>query len=200
MIKLFWCPQTRSSRAMWMLEEMAVEYQRVHIDIRAQGGRDDADFQAASPMNKVPALKDGDTCISDSSTICLYLADRYPDRGLAPNIEHPDRGRYLYWMTFTPGVIEPCMAEKAGDWPTNPTRNGWGNFDMMVKTLAGGLSEGPWLLGERFSAADVMVGSSVCFMQQFGLLSGNDILDDYAGRCLARPAYQRALAADQESA
>jgi glutathione S-transferase len=116
MITLFWCPQTRASRILWLLEEMDQPFEVRMIDIRKPEARAAPDFVAASPMGKVPALMDsggqGVVRLADSAAIALYLADRYPSAGLAPPVEDPSRGDYLYWMTFTPGVIEPAMMER----------------------------------------------------------------------------------------
>jgi glutathione S-transferase len=202
MITLFWCPQTRASRILWLLEEMNEPFDVRLIDVRKPEAKGDPDFVAASPMGKVPAIMDttpnGVVHMADSASIGLYLADRYPASSLAPSIDDPSRGQYLYWMTFTPGVIEPAMAEKFNNWEVSPTTSGWGNFGMMVEVLEQGLEGGQWLLGDRFSAADVMVGSSVYFMKLFGIFPESPVLAAYADRCLARPAYQKALARDAE--
>ena len=203
MIKLFWCPQTRASRILWMLEEMGEPFAIETVDLR-QPETKSTEFLAASPMGKVPAIADATADsvvnIADSSAIALYLADRYPASALAPAIDDPLRGSYLYWMTFTPGVIEPAMAEKFNNWEVNRGSSGWGDWDLMMEVLEKGLEPGPWLLGERFSAADVLVGSSVYFMKIFGILPENPVLGAYVERCLARPAYAKALARDAEFA
>jgi len=202
MITLFWCPQTRASRILWLLEEMNEPFEVRMIDIRDPETKGDPDFVAASPMGKVPAILDttpnGVVQMADSASIGLYLADRYPASSLAPAVADPSRGQYLYWMTYTPGVIEPAMMERFNNWEVSPTNCGWGNFNQMVEVLEKGLEDSQWLLGEKFSAADVMVGSSVYFMQKFGILPDNPVLGAYAERCLARPAYQKALARDAE--
>ncbi len=195
-MKLFWCARTRSARAMWMLEETGVDYERVVIDIRDPVTPRDPDFVAASPMGKVPALADGEVRMADSAAICLYLADRYAAGRLAPALDDPARGRFLWWMFFSPGVIEPAMAERAGGWTPKPSSHAWGSFDAMIRTLEEGLAPGPWLLGDRFTAADVMVGSSAVFLRLFKMLPDSPPIEAYADRCLARPAYQRALAAE----
>ena len=197
MIKLFWCPQTRASRILWMLEEMDEPFEVEMVDIRNPETKT-AEFLVASPMGKVPAIEDGPVKIADSSAIALYLADRYPACGLAPAIDDPLRGSYLYWMTFTPGVIEPSMAEKFNQWEVNRGSSGWGDYDLMMEVLETGLKDGPWLLGERFSAADILVGSSIYFMKLFGILPETPVLETYLERCLARPAYAKALARDVE--
>lgn len=202
MITLFWCPQTRASRILWLLEEMKEPFEVRMIDIRDPEARKDPDFIAASPMGKVPAIMDtaagGTVHMADSAAIALYLADRYPASRLAPAADSPSRGQYLYWMVFTPGVIEPAMMERFNNWEVSPATSGWGNFDQMIGVLENGLAGGQWLLGEQFSAADVLVGSSVYFMQQFGLLPENPVLTAYVEKCLARPAYQKALARNDE--
>ena len=99
----------------------------------------------------------------------------------------------MYWMFFTPGVLEPAMAEKAGGWTPKPRQHGWGDFDSMIATLEQGLAQGPWLQGETFSAADVVVGSSSAFLRMFGMLPESPLIAAYADRCMARPAYVRAM-------
>jgi glutathione S-transferase len=172
-------------------------YERVLIDVRDPDARTDAGFRAASPMGKVPALEDGEVRLADSAAICLYLADRYAAGSLAPTIEEPDRGRFLFWMFFAPGAMEPAMAEKMGGWETNRGSHGWGDFQTMMQTLEEGLEPGPWLLGDRFSVADVMVGSTAAFMGMFGILPDSARVSAYVERCLERPAYRKAMALEE---
>ncbi len=192
MLKLYWARRTRASRVVWMLEEVGADYELVPIDLSDTAAKADPAFRAASPLGKVPALEDGAAKFSDSAAICLYLADRFPKAGLAPAADDPLRGKYLFWMTFTPGVFEPALMEKLSGTTPNRGRNGWGDFDSMIETLIGGVTPGPWLLGERFSAADVVVGASVRFVLPMGALPDNDNLKDFAARCGDRPALQRA--------
>jgi glutathione S-transferase len=191
-MKLFWCPQTRSQRALWLLEEAGVDYERVLIDIRDPSKPRDPDFAKASPMGKVPAIADGAAMLADSAAICMYVADKYPQTKLAPATDDPARAQYYWWMIFTPGVIEPAMAEKFSGAEPNPLSHAWGSFDLMIETFEKGVGDGPWILGDQFSAADIMVGSSACFLKQFGILPDSKILEAYGERCMARPAYQRA--------
>lgn len=197
MITLFWCPRTRAARVLWMLEELEQPFEVKQIDIRDESSTANPLFRAASPMGKVPAIADGEVMLAESAAICMYLADKYPAAGLAPAIDHVARGRYLYWMMFTPGVLEPAMAEKFGGWEANKFSHGWGDFDSMVKTLEAGLQDGPWILGETFSAADVMIGSSANFLKMFGILPESPAIEAYVERCLERPAYQSALAREE---
>lgn len=193
-IKLYWCPQTRAQRVIWMLEEAALDYDPIVIDIRDPDRAPDMEFLSASPMSKVPAIIDGDVKLSESAAICLYLADKYSEKKLAPATNSSLRGQYLYWMLYTPAVVEPAMAEKFAGREPNTVQNGWGSFDLMISTFETAVKSGPWILGDTFSAADVMVGSSACFMQQFGMLDDSDVLKAYADRCMKRPAYQSSLA------
>jgi len=196
-MELFWSPQTRSSRMVWMLEEAGVDYEIEPVDIRAAVRVDSDEFRLASPMGKVPALADGDVLMSESAAICLYVADRYCSGVLAPAINDPARGKFLYWIMYTPAVIEPAMSEKVNGIEPNSVSSGWGSFDLMVQTLESALEGKTWLLGDQFSAADVMVGSSVVFLRMFEMLPDSEILNAYADRCLARPAYQKALSLEQ---
>jgi glutathione S-transferase len=175
-----------------MLEELGVEYELQQIDIRSAERRDPGEFLEASPMGKVPALADGDTKMSESAAICLYLADRYAPGTLAPLADDPRRGKFLYWLMYTPAVIEPAMSEKFNQVEPAPQRSGWGDFDLMIKTLENGLRDKTWILGDDFSAADVMLGSSAVFLRAFNMLPQSATLEAYAERCLDRPAYRKA--------
>lgn len=195
-MKLFWCEKTRAFRIVWMLEELGEPYERVRVDIRGGEMKDDPEFRSASPMGKVPALIDGDTKLWDSGAICLYLADKYPQSGLGVAISDPDRGRFLQWVMFTNSVIEPAMLEKFMEMPAKPMSYGHGGFDAMLDVLEGGLAPGPWVMGERFTAADVLLGSSVDVMDKFNILPDRPKLKAYAERCRARPALQKAMGLD----
>ncbi len=192
-MRLFWAPQTRSTRAIWMLEEAGIEYEMELVDIRSPDRKDSDEFLTASPMGKVPAIVDGETAMSESAAICIYIADRYGDGKLAPPIDDAKRGKYLYWAMYTPAVIEPAMSEKFNEIESNRVRSGWGDFDLMIETLDQGLAGKQWILGDQFTAADVMLGSSAVFMRMFEMLPDTKNIGDYADRCLARPAYQKAL-------
>lgn len=198
MLKLYWCANTRAFRISWLLEETALPFQRVKIDIRDAAAKSDPAFRTVSPLGKVPALEDGVVRLTDSGAICLYVADQYPSTGLAPPIGHPDRGAYLQWVLYTNSAIEPAMVERFQKLQPNPTAHGYGSFDLVLQTLVGALDgRGPWILGERFSAADVLLGTSVQYLIQFGLVTGQPVLEAYLDRCRARPAYQRALAIEK---
>ena len=177
-----------------MLEETGIDSELELVDIRNAERQDAAEFLDASPMGKVPALVDGDVRMSESAAICLYLADRYSAGKLSPAIDAATRGKFLYWLMYTPAVVEPSMAEKFSETEANRGRNGWGDFDLMIQTWEQGLGDTEWILGDAFSAADVMLGSSAVFLQMFGMMPESPQLKDYAERCLARDAYQKAVA------
>ncbi len=196
-MKLYWSPQTRSTRALWMLEEAGVDYDLELVKVRDPRREDSKEFRAASPMGKVPALVDGKIQMSESAAICLYLADRYSAGTLAPPIDDPLRGKFLYWLMYTPAVVEPAMSEKFNGVEPNRGRSGWGDFELMIETLESGLKKNTWILGKKFTAADVMLGSSAVFMRMFDMLPESPIISAYADRCLKRPAYQKALSIDK---
>jgi len=191
-MKLFWAPQTRSTRALWMLEEAGIDYEMELVDIRSPDRKDSDEFLVASPMGKVPAIVDGDAAMSESAAICLYVADRYCTGSLAPALDDPRRGKYLYWAMYTPAVVEPAMAEKFSKMEPSPVRNGWGDFEQMIRVFDEGLEGKDWILGSQFTAADVMLGSSAVFMRMFEMLPDTKNIGGYADRCLERPAFQRA--------
>jgi len=196
-VKLFWCPQTRAARALWMIEELGIDYELVKTDIRAEEDPARSELLTASPMGKVPAIIDGDVRMSESAAICLYLADKYATGRLAPAIDAPERGTYLYWMLYVPAVVEPAMAEKFSGMEPNKHSHGWGDYASMIETLEKGLGSKDWLVGNSFSAADVMVGSTCYFLKKFGILPDNSDLRAYVDRCVERPAYAKAIKIDE---
>ncbi|MDH3748595.1 MAG: glutathione S-transferase [Gammaproteobacteria bacterium] len=193
-MKLYWAPKTRSTRAIWMLEEAGLDYELAPADIRDPNRQDSEEFRAASPMGKVPALVDGDVSMSESAAICLYIADRYCSGTLAPPVDDARRGKFLYWIMYTPAVVEPAMSERFSGVEPNRGRSGWGDFDLMIETWEQGLGDSQWILGDQFTAADVMLGSSAVFLRMFDMLPDSAVLGAYADRCFGRDAYQKALA------
>lgn len=189
-MKLFWAPQTRAQRGIWMLEEAGIEYVLERIDISKPERSDE--FLAASPMGKVPAIVDDEVRMAESAAICIYVADRYSPGTLAPAIDDSRRGKFLYWTMYTPAVVEPAMSEKFNKVESNRHRSGWGDFDLMIETWDQALDGHEWILGDQFTAADVMLGSSAIFLRMFEMLPETRNLSAYADRCVARPAYKRA--------
>jgi len=198
-MKLYWAPQSRAFRALWMLEEAGCAYERVLVDIR-NGGQNDAAFRAVNPMAKVPALADGVTTVAESAAICAYVAERCPGAGLAPPVGDAARGAYLQWLFFAAGCIEPAYLQKYLGFDLPVSTAGWGSFERVLDVLEDALRPGNWLLGERFSAADVMVGTDLHYgLELMKIVPARPAFVDYLARCTARSAYQRAQAIDAAS-
>jgi glutathione S-transferase len=192
MMQLYWCPRTRSATALWLMEETGKPYERVLIDI-STGAQKQADYLAINPMGKVPALRDGEVTLAENAAICAYVAERYPDAKLSPPPGDPLRAKFLYWLFFLPGCIEPAMVQLSTKFEMNPVAAGWGEAQRPFDVLDAALSKGPWLLGENFSAADVAMGSMLNFaVRMFKMVPQRPSFDAYIDRCVARPAFQRA--------
>ena len=194
MLKLYHSPQTRSSRMIWLLEEIGAPYEIEYLDIRAEGGAPES-YRAIHPLKKVPALQhDGET-ITESAAICLYLSDAFPDAGLGPRAGEPGRGAYLSWLAYYAGVVEPALMVKAvGAQGFSPLSAAWGDPELMVQRLAETLEAGPYVLGERFTTADILIGST--FQWAGKHLPKTAAVEAYKARLMARPAFQRSLEKD----
>jgi glutathione S-transferase len=199
-VTLFYAPQTRASGTLALLEALQADYALHMLDLKAGTQREPA-YLAINPMGKVPAIRHGDAVVTEQVAVMLYLADLYADRGLAPALDDALRGPYLRWMAFygscfEPAVMDRSMKRDAGD----PTSSGYGGYDTVMDTLAGQLALGPWLLGERFTAADVLWGTALKWTMQFGLVSDRPVFRDYVDRVAAVPAIQRAAELDLQYA
>lgn len=191
-MKLYWSPRTRSFSALWMMEETGHAYERVLTDI-STGAQKKPEFLAINPMGKVPALQDGDATLAEQAAICAYVAERYPDAKLAPPLGDARRARYLYWLFFAPGCIEPAILQIATKVQISPVQAGWGEANQVFDVLERAVDKGPWLLGEQFTAADVMIGSNLnAVVRMFKMVPTRPAFDRYLDACAARPAFQRA--------
>ena len=192
MMQLYWAPRTRSFTTLWMMEEAGQPYERVLIDTSA-GAQKSPDFLAINPMGKVPALKDGDATMAEAAAICTYVADRYPGAHLAPPVGDPARAKYLYWMFFAPSCIEPAIMQIFTKLDIPASSAGWGDATQVFDVLDQAVAKGPWLLGDDFSAADVVIGSGLNYaIRLFKMVPARPSFDRYLDRCAARPAFQRA--------
>lgn len=200
-LKLYHATPSRSSVAMWMLEEVGEPYETVLLDLKA-GDQRKPDYLALNPMGKVPTLVDGDTVVSEVSAICCYLADAYPKAGLAPAIHDQKRGAYLKWLFYGPSCVEPAMIDKALNRPpASRTMAGWADYDTVISVLRDAAGKAaPYILGEKFTAADVVIGSNLNWGMQFKLLPALPEFVTYTDNIRKRPALQRQLARDQEFA
>lgn len=196
---LHYAPQTRSFTALWLLEELGVDYQIAPVDLKA-GEHKRPEYLQKNPMGKVPTVMDHGQPVSELGAIAIYLADRYADARLAPGLLEPERPAYLRWMLFSGGVMEPCLGEKFFKWEVPASSVAWGCFADMERTLTEGLRPGPYLLGDRFSAADVIVGSTARFGVMFGAMEKTGVIADYVTRLSERPACLRAAAIEAEHA
>lgn len=198
-LTLYHASPSRSSIVLWMLEELGQLYDIKLLKL-SEGDNLKPDYLAINPMGKVPALKHGDTVITEAAAICTYLADEFPDAKLAIPIGTPARGVYLKWLFFGPSCIEPAVIDRAAP-RKEPARRGmlgYGDFDTVMNVVAQAIEKGPWLMGEQFTAADVIVGANIRWGMMFKLLPERKEFLDYAARIAARPAAQRAQAKDKE--
>jgi len=195
MLTLYHAPRSRSQRILWLLEELGVPYQLKTVNIRRADGSGAADPANPHPHGKVPALTDDGVLVFESPAIALYLTDKFPDAGLGPRIGEPDRGAYLSLLSYYTGVVEPSLTAKFLNIQHVYGTFGWAPFDDVVAYLTHALSGKSSLLGERFSAADVVVGGSLSFLMG-RMIPESDIFRSYVTRITARPAFARARAKD----
>ena len=192
MMQLYWSPRSRSFSSLWLMEETGQPYERVLTDI-STGAQRRAEYLAINPMGKVPALRDGEATLAEAAAIAAYVTERYPEARLAPPLGDPLRAKYLYWLFFGPGCIEPAIVQLATKLEMNPVAAGWGDSQRVIDVLDVALQNGPWILGESFSAADIVIGSGLNFaVRLFKIIPSRPSFDAYIDRCTARPAFQRA--------
>lgn len=192
-IVLYHHPYSRAGTTVWMLEEVGVPYELRWVDILA-GAQKQPDFLALNPMGKLPVITDGPVTVSEGAAIALYLGDRYSAGRLAPAADDPGRGTYLRWICFTPAVMEPAAAAKPSGGQFNPGAVGWGTYETMVSATEVAIGKGPWLLGERFTLADTVLGGTLRFMLMFKMIDPKPAFGEYVARLEARPAFQRSAA------
>jgi glutathione S-transferase len=193
-ITLFHSPHTRSSGTLVLLEAIGAPYTLRVLDMKA-GEQRQAGYLAVNPMGKVPAILHGDVLVTEQVAIYLYLADLFPEAGLAPPIGDPLRGPYLRWMVFyaacfEPAVVDRAMNRESGGQAMSP----YGDYDTMLATLTAQLKPGTWLLGERFSAADVLWGTALTWTTAFKLVPELPEITAYLARFNAKPAVAEAQA------
>jgi glutathione S-transferase len=194
MMKLYWSPRSRAFTALWMMEEAGQPYERVLTDI-STGAQNTPGYLAINPMGKVPALQDGEATMGEAAAICAYVAERCPDAKLAPPVGDPRRARYLYWLFFAPSCIEPAIIQLFTKIQVPTSTAGWGDATQVFDVLDTALEKGPWLLGDDFTAADVVIGSGLNYaVRLFKMVPARPSFDRYIDRCAARPAFQRATA------
>jgi len=200
-LTLYHAAPSRSSIALWMLEEIGEPYDVHLLSIKSSTNREPA-YLAVNPMGKVPALRHGDVVITECAAICTYLADAFPKASLNIPLDHPQRGPYLKWLFFGPGVLETAVLDRAFPRTGEPPRTalGYGDFETTMDVVAKAVTPGPFLMGDRFTAADVVIGSNLRWGTMFKMIPERKEFSDYVARLTDRPAAKRAQARDGEFA
>jgi len=200
-LTLYHAAPSRSSIVLWMLEEVGEPYD-IHLMSLKKGENRAADYLKVNPMGKVPALKHGDVVITEAAAICTYLADAFPQAKLSVPVGDPRRGPYLKWLFFGPACLEAAVIDRsfprAGEVPRQAL--GYGDHETVMNVLSEAVRTGPYLLGEQFTAADVVIGSGLRWGMMFKGVPERPEFVAYAGRMAERPAAKRATAKDQELA
>jgi glutathione S-transferase len=185
-------PMSRGRIVHWMLEETGAPYDVKILSFEKREHKS-PEYLAINPMGKVPAIVHRGVVVTEAAAICAYLADAFPKAGLAPALGDPARGTYFRWLFFGAGCVEPALIDKIFLRPPVERRGavGYGSYEDTLNTLEVALAPGPFILGERFSAADVYVGSQVGWGLMTKGLEPRPAFEAYFARCSARPAYKR---------
>jgi glutathione S-transferase len=195
-LTLFHRPKSRSTRFIFLLEELEAPYEIKQVTIRSRDGTGAIDPANPHPHGKVPAIADDGVIVFESAAIALYLTDKFPSKGVGPVVGERDRGAYLSWLCYYTGVLEPAIMSKFMKVEVPRGTAGWAPLEEVVAVIVQALSRGPYILGERFSAADVLYGTTFGMFAQNAMVPKSIVLDDYVQRVLARPAFARAQARD----
>lgn len=199
MLTFYHCPGTRSGSVHWLLEELGVPYETEIVPVTADGGAPES-YRAIQPNRKVPAIVHDGVRIHERAAICIYLSDAFPAANLAPPIGDPRRGPYLSWLVYNDGVLDPVLAAKFGGWAYEARSVSFGAFDDMVANLNRTLETTPYLTGDAFTAADLLLCGGVNFAVNFTkAIPETPAIKGYLERCLSRPAFARAVAQDRGS-
>ena len=197
-LTLYHASPSRSGITLWMLEETGAPY---HIELvkLSENEQNKPPYLAINPLGKVPALKADGVIITEVAAICAYLADIFPERGLAPPPGHRSRGPYYRWLFFAAGPVEAAVTNKALKVEVSEEQSrfvGYGSFDAAIDALELALKPGPYICGDQFTAADVYVGSQIGYGMLFGSIEKRPLFEDYFARIQARPAAIRARELD----
>lgn len=206
MLTLYHAPRSRSTRIIWLLEELGADYEIRTVSIRRRdpaaegldppmiGERDPAN---PHPHGKVPAIVHDGDLVFESAAVVLYLTDAFPQNGIGPKVGDPLRGPYLSWLAYYAGVAEPAFTSAFYDFKVANSTVGWAPVQEVMDHINGMLARGPYLLGDWFSGADILFGSTFALFMGSPLVPRTDALAAYVERTTSRPAYQRAAAKDQ---
>lgn len=200
-MKLYYSPMTRAGRCRWALEELGVPYELVRLDLQKREHKQ-PEYLRVHPLGRVPALVDGDMALIESVAICMYLADKYADKGLAPALDDPRRGLYYQWMMFVTATMEAQLTTLVAHTLRLPAEQrvpaladaARSELAPALAHLDEALAKGPYLLGDWFTMADVVVGSGMAWAAGMGLLISCPNIQAYVARISQRPALQRSRA------
>ena len=199
-ITFHYAPHSRALCTLALLETLGAEYDLHVLDLTAGAQREPA-YLAVNPLGKVPAIEHDGVVVTEQVAILIHLADLYADRGLAPAFDDPLRGAYLRWAVFYAACFEPAIVDRSRGVATGPSMSSpYGDYDAVIAALAAQLTRGPYLLGERFTAIDVLWGTALRWAIAFGLVPDEGVFADYVARVTAHPAIVRATALDERHA
>lgn len=198
-MKLYYAPRTRSSRPRWLLEELEVPYDLIRIDLSKKEHKN-PDYLKIHPHGSVPAFEDGSLKMIESAAICLYLADQFPEKKLAPKIETPERGLYYQWIMYGMATVDPLLFsvfENEGLLPEEKRSQATAQiqrkrFVLIAENLNKKLSETDYILGDQFSAADIIIGSTMIWANSMKMIENYSSIQNYVNKMKVRPAYLRA--------
>lgn len=194
MLKLYFCPGTRAIRPMWVLEELGVSYEKVLVNLKEGEHKKEA-YLKLNPLGVVPTLQDGDLTIFESIAICLYLSDKFLNKDLAPAFNSPERGLYYQWMTFVSASLEPAIfglysSKEAGE---EAQAKALDKLNSLAAIVSNALEGNDYLVGNKLTTADLMVGSSLGWVQMSGNIEFDETIQKYLGRLMSRPTFQKVM-------
>jgi len=193
MITLYHSPRTRSGSIVWLLEELEIPYQTKVVDFRRMDGSGARDAANPHPHGKVPTLVDGGETVFESSAIALFLTDKYRAKKLGPAAGDPNRGEYLSWLAYRPGVMEPALLARRFEIKHVYGAMGWAPADEVEEVLNKHLSSRQYFLGDSFSALDILLGGGVHFMVLANMIKPTPVLTAYAARIIDRPGFRKMM-------
>ena len=197
MLTFYHCPGTRSGGIRWLLEEIGVPYKLELVDIRAEGGAPES-YREIQPNKKVPAIVHDGVAVHERSAICIYLCDAFPAAGLAPPVGDPRRGPYLSWLVYNDAVIDPVLGARFMGWSYDKIGVSFGSFDDMVRNLNTTLEVTPYLTGDTFTAADLLVAGGLNFaVRMQKAIPETPALAGFLDRTVGRPSFAAAMAKDR---
>jgi glutathione S-transferase len=195
-ITLFHRPKTRSTRFIFLLEELEAPYEIRAVTTRTRDGGGAVDPSNPHPHGKVPTISDDGIVVFESPAIALYLTDKFPKRRVGPLIGERDRGAYLSWLCYYTSVLEPAFVSKLKNFDVPRGTAGWVAVEEAMPAVINMLSVGPYFLGERFSALDVLYGTTFAMFAQSPMMPKSSVIEEYVKRVVGRPAFARAQARD----